>query len=87
MCKKEKGENKMNTKLVENLQYITLVALITAQCVVGANFYVGQAVYLLANTIAVFRDFALGRTTADKVKDVACFAITLGLIGFRYFLG
>ena len=77
----------MNTKLVENLQYITLVALITAQCVVGANFYVGQAVYLLANIIAVFRDFALGRTTADKVKDVACFAITLGLIGFRFFLG
>lgn len=77
----------MNTKLVENLQYITLVALITAQCIVGANFYIGQCVYLLANAIAVFRDFTLGRTTADKVKDVACFAITLGLIGFKFFLG
>jgi hypothetical protein len=70
--------------IVENLQYLTLVGLLTAQCIVGKNFVVGQFVYLFANLIAVYRSFVLCRPMADKVKDVACMAITIGLLAIYY---
>lgn len=73
-------------EFIENLQYVVLVALIVGQCTVGANFYLGQAVYLFANTVAVFRSFKLRRPAADKVKDCTCLAITVGLILFNLFL-
>lgn len=76
----------MERRAIENLQYITLVCLIFAQCVVGSNFYFGQIVYLIANVVSVFRTFVLNRPTADKIKDTACLAITIGLIAFRFFL-
>lgn len=76
----------MERKAIENLQYITLIGLICAQCVVGSNFYIGQGIYLIANIVSVFRSFALDRPIADKVKDCACLGITAGLIFFRYFL-
>lgn len=68
------------TSFVENLQYLTLVLLIIGQCTVGSIFYLGQGVYLAANIVSVFRSFALGRPTSDKVKDCTCLAITIGLI-------
>lgn len=71
-------------KIVENLQYITLVGLLTAQCVVGKNFVVGQLVYLFANLIAVYRSFALNRPMADKVKDFAMLGVTIGLLAIYY---
>ena len=74
------------TKTVENLQFITLILLIIGQCIVGANFWVGQTVYLLANGISVFRCFYLHRPGADKVKDCVCMGVTLGLMGFNYFI-
>lgn len=71
----------MKTKnLITNLQYIVLASLVVAQCVVGKNFIIGQSIYLIANGISVFRDFALSRPTADKIKDVCCLGLTLGLI-------
>ena len=70
-------------KVVENAQYVTLALLIIAQCVVGGNFYLGQGIYLAANVISVFRCFALERPAADKVKDIACTAVTIGLIVFN----
>lgn len=76
----------MERKAIENLQYFTLMGLIIAQCVVGANFFIGQSVYLIANVISVFRSFALDRPIADKIKDCACLGITFGLICFKYFL-
>ena len=76
----------MERKAIENLQYITLICLIFAQCVVGSNFYFGQIVYLIANVVSVFRTFVLNRPTADKIKDTSCLAITVGLIAFRFFL-
>ena len=76
----------MKTKFFENLQFVVLIGLIVAQCVVGNNFYLGQFIYLGCNTISVARNFALDRPLADKVKDCACFGITLGLILFNYFL-
>ena len=70
-------------KVIENAQYVTLALLIIAQCVVGGNFYLGQGIYLAANVISVFRCFALERPAADKVKDIACTAVTVGLIVFN----
>lgn len=73
----------MRMKTVENLQYFVLVLLIVGQCTLGENFYLGQGVYLLANVISVYRCFALRRPAADKIKDVACLGITIGLIFFN----
>ena len=78
--------NRKKREFIENLQYVVLVALIVGQCTVGANFYLGQAVYLVANIIAVFRSFKLRRPAADKVKDCTCLAITVGLIFFNLLL-
>ena len=75
----------MNRRTVENLQYVTLVLLVLGQCTVGSIFYLGQGIYLVANLISVFRSFVLNRPTSDKVKDVTCFAITLGLIIVKTF--
>lgn len=75
----------MAEKFVENLQFVTLVLLIVGQCTVGANFWVGQTVYLVANLISVFRCFALSRPIADKVKDCVCMGVTIGLMGFAFF--
>lgn len=72
-------------KFFENLQFVVLIGLIVAQCVVGENFYLGQGIYLGCNTISAIRCFVLKRPMADKVKDCACFAITLGLILFNFF--
>lgn len=71
-------------KVVENLQFMTLALLIIGQCTVGANFWVGQSAYLIANIISVFRCFVLERPKSDKVKDACCLAITLGLMIFAY---
>lgn len=75
----------MKTKFFENLQYVVLAGLILGQCTVGSNFFFGQFIYLACNIISLIRCFVLDRPTADKVKDSACFGITLGLILFKYF--
>ena len=77
----------MKEKIFENLQFVTLVLLIVAQCVVGGNFYIGQFIYLGANSISTIRNFVLKRAVADKVKDLCCLAITIGLILFNFFKG
>ena len=70
----------MKEKVFENLCYVVLVGLIVAQCLIGKWYLVGQGLYLLCNIIQLTRDFALHRARADKVKDSACTAITIGLI-------
>jgi hypothetical protein len=60
------------------------VGLIVAQCVVGGNFYLGQFIYLACNFISTARNFALHRAVADKVKDLCCLGITIGLILFNF---
>ena len=72
-------------KFFENLQYVTLILLIVGQCTVGSLFYVGQAMYLVANVISVTRCFALNRPVADKIKDICCLAITIGLLFIKTF--
>lgn len=70
----------MKEKVFENLSYVVLVGLIVAQCVIGNWYLVGQGLYLLCNMIMVTRDFVLTRPRADKIKDISCTAITIGLI-------
>ena len=65
--------------------YMVLGLLILAQCIVRVSYPAGQFLYLAANLLAVARCFALDRPRADKVKDVSCLAITLGLLGMYYF--
>lgn len=69
----------------ESLQYVVLILLIVGQCTVGSWFYFGQGIYLIANLISTLRCFILGRPNADKVKDSACLAITIGLILIKTF--
>lgn len=70
----------MKEKVFESLCYIVLVGLIVAQCVIGKWYLIGQGLYLFCNLIMVTRDFVLKRARADKVKDISCTGITIGLI-------
>ena len=73
-------------KFFENTAgYIVLAILIIAQCVIRVSYASGQFLYLAANILAVIRCFVLNRQRADKVKDISCTAITIGLLGM-YFL-
>lgn len=67
-------------KVWKELNYLVLISLIVAQCVVKADFLIGQFVYLFANTISFSRCFVLSRPLADKVKDGCMLGITSGLI-------
>ena len=71
-------------KVVDAAGYAVLAVLIIAQCVIRQTYIGGQFLYLAANIIAVVRCFALDRPRADKVKDIACTAITTGLIAMYY---
>lgn len=75
------------TLFFENLQLLGLALTIIGQCLVGIWFLVGQVLWLLANTIAVARNFVLKRPLADKIKDVVLTAITLSLIILNVFAG
>ena len=70
----------MSNKTIENLNYIVLMGLIIAQCVIGKWYLVGQGIYLACNLISAIRSFVLKRPKADKIKDLSCTAITIGLI-------
>lgn len=74
-------------KFFENLNYFVLILLIVGQCTIGANWMIGQFVYLTANIISVSRCWVLKRPAADKIKDCACLAITLGLLGIKFLGG
>ena len=64
----------------KELNYLVLITLITAQCVVKADFLIGQFVYLFANILSFTRCFVLQRPVADKIKDGCMLGITVGLI-------
>lgn len=80
----KKGDNIMEMtrmqKVWKELNYVVLIALIAGQCVVKADFLIGQFVYLFANVMSFTRCFVLDRPIADKIKDGCCLGITTGLI-------
>ena len=67
-------------KVWKELNYLVLISLIVAQCVVKADFLIGQFVYLFSNILSFSRCFVLKRPLADKVKDGCMLGITSGLI-------
>ena len=67
-------------RMWENLQYAGLALTIAGQVVIGPMWLLGQGLWLIANVIAVVRDFCLSRPNADKVKDIGLTALTVGLI-------
>lgn len=67
-------------KIFKELNYLVLVTLIVGQCVVKADFLIGQFVYLFANILSFIRCFVLKRPVADKIKDGAMLGITCGLV-------
>lgn len=77
-----------NTKMKawENIQFFVLILTIVGQVTVGASFIIGQGIWLIANTIALVRDFALKRPIADKTKNATLWAITCGLVASYFIL-
>ena len=71
-------------KVWKELNYLVLIALITAQCVVKVDFLIGQFIYLFANVLAFSRCFVLERPVADKVKDGCMLGITVGLVRMTF---
>lgn len=66
-----------------NLPYIVLVAIMVGQAVAAVNVLAGQAVYIVANVVGIYHVFTLDRPRADKVKNVACFALTMSIIAIK----
>lgn len=70
----------MTQQTIENAQYVALALTVAGQVTIGANYFVGQGCYLLANVIAVWRNVKLDRPKPDKVRDWALTGITAGCI-------
>lgn len=70
----------MTQQTIENAQYLALALTVAGQVTIGANYFVGQSCYLLANVIAVWRNVKLDRPKPDKVRDWALTGITTGCI-------
>lgn len=65
--------------------YFVLALTILGQMTIGLSYLVGQGTWLVANLITVWRDCALDRPRADKVKDVCMLCLTIGLIAIYLF--
>ena len=74
-----------NNAFWEGIGYFTLALCIFGQITVGTWYLLAQFGYLIANALGVTRDFALNLPKANKVRDLAFSAITLGLIVVRLF--
>jgi len=72
---------KKHIKFVENVQLAGLALTILGQVLVRFDLALtAQLIWLAANLIALGRDFYLERPWADKVKNAALTALTLGLV-------
>lgn len=69
-----------NTLFWEVIGYLTLALCVVGQIAVGYIYIPAQCLYLVANILAVARDFALVLPKANKVKDICFTGITAGLI-------
>jgi len=63
-----------------NLPYVALVGIMVGQAVASVYPLLGQFVYIVTNIITTYHAFALGRPRADKIQNIACFALTLAII-------
>jgi hypothetical protein len=67
-------------KVWEFVAYVCLALTIAGQVLTASNVLLAQWVWLVSNLLFVARDFALYRPSADKVKDVAMLALTIGMV-------
>lgn len=74
------------SKFWERMQYIVLTLTVLGQVCIGANYFLGQGIWLVSNAITVCRNIKLQRPTADKVQGWFMFALTLGLIIANYII-
>ena len=74
-------------KFFETLNYFILILVLVGQATLGCSFYIGQGLFLIANTLSFTRCFILKRPRADKVRDCACLAVTIGLISIKFLGG
>lgn len=65
--------------------YFVLALTILGQMTIGLSYLAGQGMWLVANLITVWRDVALDRPRADKVKDVCMLCLTIGLVAIYLF--
>lgn len=84
---KTQEKKPLKVTIWENMQLLGLTLTIIGQVTVGAWFLVGQGLWLVANLIAVTRNFILKRAMADKIKDITLTGITIGLILLNVFGG
>lgn len=76
-----KKKLRAHTRFVENLQLLGLALTVVGQVLVRFDLaLVAQLIWLAANVIALGRDFYLYRPWADKIKNAALTALTLGLV-------
>ena len=74
-------KTRKHVKFVENLQLLGLTLTIVGQVLVRFDLaLIAQLIWLAANIIALGRDFYLYRPWADKIKNAALTALTLGLV-------
>ena len=52
------------------LSYVQLGSCVFASAIIGDFFVIAQIVYLIADSIAITRDFALKRPTSDKIRSI-----------------
>lgn len=70
----------------EKVQYIVLALTVLGQVCIGASYYLGQGLWLVANAITVSRNIALDRPRADRVQGWFMLALTLGLMVSNYIM-
>ena len=75
---------KKNNAFWEVINYICLALCLFGQMTVGYIYLVAQFGYLIANGLAVVRDFKIGMPKSNCVKDICFFTITLALIILRF---
>lgn len=73
------------TPWIVNMQYVVLGLIMVGQALMLVSVLAGQIAFLICNVVALWRVFALNRPTADKVKDLACLALTVGLLAVKFF--
>ena len=77
-------KNNKNTLGWEIINYVSLALCIFGQMTVGYIYLVAQFAYLIANAVAVVRDFKIGLPKSNCVRDITFFTITLALIVLRF---
>lgn len=73
-----------DSKFWNFIGYAVLAFIMAGQALTVVNVLAGTLCYLTCNILATWRVFALNRPMADKVKDIACFGVTLTILIVKF---